>query len=279
MKKSFFSYQPNNNSRNSRNTKKTRKYLNTPTQEFIHPLTIPPPSIKNKSMKVKGHTYYLNNNTLTKKNQDELFYKVQPIYFDEEIFDEIDRDNKVNLLFTWVMGFTKKQNKTNKLIYDPKNIHLWSKKVRSPAEITTKHIDIVRQSFKLKNNEIKELLYAGEMKIFKEETREGSFEYTILLNFLSGSFMANISNQIKTHKKQVEDCVRSVIERIGKKRKINLYIFEETENTLIKNTNFTENNIEKYYTNLLSSGVKFLNNVKKTNTKNQRGILNNSFFL
>lgn len=202
-------------------------------------------------MKVRGKKILLKNETLKPENQNELFYKVQPIYFDEEMFEEIDRDNKVNLLFSWVMGYNDTQRHK---VCNPNKIHLWCKKIRSTSEITTKHIDIIRQSTKKTN--ITELLYAGEMKIFKEELDNNSYVYTILLNFSSGSFMANISNELIKHKTQVKSCVESVINRIKKNRHINLFIIDD-EKSFIQNTNFTEYNKNKYYNNLVNAGVEF----------------------
>lgn len=232
--------------------------ITTPTQSFNHPIRIVPPRIKNKTLKVRGKKYLLNNNTLSMEHQNTLFYEVQPVYFDEEMFEEIDRDQKVNLLFSWVMGYDKNQRRKE---CNPDQIHLWCKKIRSPAEITTKHIDIIRQSNK-KKSKIKELLYAGEMKIFKEEMdNELPNTYTILLNFSSGSFMANITNEITQHKTQIEGCVRAVMNRIKNNRNINLHIIDDTE-SFIQETNFTNNNISQYYNNLVNAGIKMkeLNN-------------------
>jgi hypothetical protein len=255
------------------NSKRKYPSIKTNTQNFIHPVTIPPPQIAIKTITAKGRKYKFNNSTLNKKSQNTKFYKVQPILFDDEIFEQVDNDEKVNLSFSWVMGYIKPQKDK---VCDPKKIHLWSKKIRSQAEITTKHIDIVRQSAKLNNNKINELLYSGEMRIFKEIMQNDTIKYTILLNFSSGSFMANISEQLMKYKKDIEECVHLVIDRIKQNRNIDLFIIDD-EKSFIKETNFTKSNIDKYFNELSSEGIQFLNNTNNISKTFSKTSLKNMF--
>lgn len=148
------------------------------------------------------------------------FEKMNSLLEDDDIFTGDEG------VYTWIIGTKLNRNLQSDgepASCDVSKLHLWCKKTQSLQELRTKHADIIYSSLSKKNYEefdvdyniIDYLVYAGEFTLKRINDK-----YSILINFLSGTFMSDVVDA-KNPSYYTKECVTNVFKKFAEDYGIN----------------------------------------------------------